>query len=159
MQPTHYRTPQHPSSDSPFIRPKVIYAVLGLLGFSTLGAVLLSPDFNDLSSSFSRVAAIQSAIGTKAKFKVSDIAGKTRAEVEQVLGKPSSSQKVAINRQGCPCEKLTYKYGQVEIVYIKGKSDWITINLPSSKVDLSGPYLVTKAYENPGFVYIQVATN
>lgn len=159
MQPTNYRTPQHASPESPFIRPQVIYAVLGILGCGVLGAVLLSPDFNDLSNSFSRVAAIQNAIGTKAKFKVSDIAGKSQSEVEQVLGKPLTSQKVDINRQGCPCEKLTYKYGQVEVIYIKGKSDWITINLPSSKVDMSGPYMVTKAYENPGFVYIQVSTN
>lgn len=164
MQPTRHRSPRRSAPALPAIRTKTIYAILGLIGCIALGGVLLSPDLNDLTSMNLAEADIDRQIeanqtDAKIKFKVADIAGKTPAEVERVLGKPTQTEKVDVKRATCPCDKSIYKRGQVEIIYIKGKSDWITINLPKRQVDLTGPYLVTKAYDNPAFVYVQVATH
>ncbi|MDC0550137.1 hypothetical protein OAO58_00890 [bacterium] len=49
------------------------------------------------------------------------IAGKSKSEVESVLGKPTKTSK---SKYG---EKCTYKTGETEIVFIKGKADWITV--------------------------------
>lgn len=63
------------------------------------------------------------------------IAGKTPAEVSKVLGKPGRTEKVRPSGTGCnPCDKLFYKNSKYEIVFIKGKSDWITINDLGSSV-------------------------
>jgi hypothetical protein len=59
------------------------------------------------------------------------IVGKTEIEIEKILGKAESSEKVSPSGTPCknsPCEKKFYKKNKFEIVYINGKSDWITIN-------------------------------
>lgn len=60
--------------------------------------------------------------GAEPVIDVSKIAKKTKAEVEKVLGKPSSEEQ---SKYG---PKLTYQKGKVEVVYIQGKADWITIS-------------------------------
>ncbi len=59
------------------------------------------------------------------------IAGKSKAEVTTYLGKPSSCGN---SKYGVKCQ---YVKGQTEIVFIKGKADWITIEdidgIPFSK--------------------------
>jgi len=50
------------------------------------------------------------------------IAGKEPAAVEKVLGKPTEGEKTNYGKT------LVYQKGKVEIVYIKGKADWITVN-------------------------------
>jgi len=49
------------------------------------------------------------------------IAGKSKAEVGSYLGKPTSCGN---SKYG---EKCTYVKGETEIVFIKGKADWITV--------------------------------
>ena len=93
------------------------------------------------------------------KFKVADIAGKSPEEVERVLGKPMFSSSVSPSFAPCPCEQKNYQQGLIEIIYIHGRSDWITVNLPKDKVDTVGPYMATQAFKNPDFVSIKVATN
>ncbi len=65
---------------------------------------------------------------SQTKFPISDIAGKTPQEVAKIIGDPTAKEVVKPSRTPCPCDKLTYKNGQIEIVFIKGRADWITIN-------------------------------
>jgi hypothetical protein len=50
------------------------------------------------------------------------IAGKEPAAVEKLLGKPTEGDKTKYGKT------LVYQNGKVEVVYIKGKADWITVN-------------------------------
>lgn len=57
------------------------------------------------------------------------IAGKSPAEVTKILGKPSSPKNVRPSGTGCnPCPKMTYQKDRIEVIFINGKADWITIN-------------------------------
>lgn len=62
---------------------------------------------------------------------VTKIAGKTEAEVSSYLGQPISCGK---SKYGKKCQ---YEKGETEIVFIKGKADWITVegidHIPFSK--------------------------
>lgn len=66
---------------------------------------------------------------------VTKIAGKSQKEVAAYLGKEMSCGK---SKYGKKCQ---YKKGETEIVFIKGKADWITVeginNVPFSKSALS----------------------
>ena len=53
-----------------------------------------------------------------------NIAGKTKTEVASILGRGTPADKEDQTIYG---EKLYYKEGNFEIVYIDGLSDWITI--------------------------------
>lgn len=53
---------------------------------------------------------------------VTAVAGKSEREVTKVLGKPVACTK---SKYGPKCE---YKDGQLEVVFIKGRADWITVN-------------------------------
>lgn len=53
---------------------------------------------------------------------VTALAGKSEKEVAEVLGKPGTCSKI---KNGPKCE---HKDGQLEVVFIKGRADWITVN-------------------------------
>lgn len=53
---------------------------------------------------------------------VSKIAGKTAVEVTKVLGKPSGQEKTKYG------PKILYKGGKIEVVFIGGKADWLTVS-------------------------------
>lgn len=91
--------------------------------------------------------------------KISDIAGNTPDVVAKVLGSPTSTETVNPSRTPCPCEKRIYKNGEIEIVFMEGKADWITVNLPPSQVDTSGSYSSVQQFDNPTYTYIKVKTN
>lgn len=55
-------------------------------------------------------------------FDITAVAGKYEKEVAKVLGKPSTCSK---SKYGPKCE---YRDGQLEVVFIKGQADWITVN-------------------------------
>lgn len=66
---------------------------------------------------------------------VKTIIGKTEKEIEKILGKAENSEKVSPSNTPCkeiPCEKKFYQKDKFEIVFIDGKSDWITINNTSN---------------------------
>lgn len=73
--------------------------------------------------------------------KISDVAGKYPDEVAKIFGSPTSTETVKPSRTPCPCQKNSYKNGTIEIVFIKGKADWITIkgfgDAPYSEVALT----------------------
>lgn len=77
---------------------------------------------------------------------VTKIAGKTELEVSSQLGKPFSCSK---SKYGNKC---LYKTGQMEIVFINKKADWITVedidSIPFSKNALS---VLGLKVSNPSF--------
>lgn len=54
--------------------------------------------------------------------EIEKIAGKNPIEVANALGKPSSHEKT---KHG---PKMSYKEGKIEVVFIGGKADWITVS-------------------------------
>jgi hypothetical protein len=177
MQPSD---PQPPRSRRPWLAALAsitpLSIALKVLGVIVLGAIAaaisvqqpLGQLFGETSSDSPASPTDATAIATarartiaemKGKFQVAEIAGKSPEEVEKVLGKPIFSSPVSPSLAPCPCEQKNYKYGLVEIIYIRGKSDWITINLPKDKVNTVGPYMATQVFKNPDFVSIKVATN
>ena len=78
-------------------------------------------------------------------------------QIEKAFGKPTKKEVAKPSRTPCPCNKLSYRNGQIEVVFMKGKADWITINLPPSQVDTSGSYKSLKKFDT--YVYVKVATD
>lgn len=63
------------------------------------------------------------------KIELQKIAGHSQKEVEAILGKGTFESSVKDSRANCKnddCPKI--KYGDVEIVYINQKADWINID-------------------------------
>jgi len=59
------------------------------------------------------------------------IVGKDKTAVERVLGKPENREIVKPSNTPCVnkgCDKLIYKSGKYEVVFINEKADWITIS-------------------------------
>jgi len=92
---------------------------------------------------------------------VKTIIGKTESEIEKTLGKAESSEKVSPSSTPCknnPCEKKFYQNNKFEIVYIDGKSDWITINDVSTfncdaeNIVLLGLPSTAPSFDNPSNV-------
>lgn len=67
------------------------------------------------------------------------IAGRTAVDVENQLGSPGSSKKVAIAGNKYP--KHTYREGEVAIIFVNDQATWLTIypsaNLPFRKTSLA----------------------
>ena len=73
---------------------------------------------------------------SQTKVSVPDIAGKKPQEITKILGDPTAKETVNPSGTPCPCDKLTYKNGQIEIVFIKGRADWITIHGIDFPIDI-----------------------
>jgi hypothetical protein len=116
-----------------------------------------APDWKPLGGS--QRAATSSKASLELLIKISDIAGRTPDEVSKILDSPTSKETVNPSRTPCPCEKNIYKDGKIEIVYMNEKADWITVNLPASKVDISGSYLSVQQFDNPTYTYVKAITN
>lgn len=120
-----------------------------------------SQKFNDaigteaFKSSFSKQKGLNIK---KYKVKISLIAGKSKKEVQKVLGKPVSSESVNPSGTPCPCDKLIYLNGLVEIVYMYGEADWITIN-NSQKYVVVGNYSYKSVSKFEDYTYIKVVTD
>jgi hypothetical protein len=88
---------------------------------------------------------------------VKTIIGKSETEIEKVLGTAENSEKVSPSNTPCkdiPCNKKFYQKNKFEIVFIDGKSDWITINntsnfeFDSENIALLGLLPTEPNYEN-----------
>jgi hypothetical protein len=55
------------------------------------------------------------------------LVGRTRAEIDTILGRPEHWEAVDPSRVG-PDLKCTYRSGKVEIVFLAGRADWITVD-------------------------------
>jgi hypothetical protein len=62
---------------------------------------------------------------TTAAISILDVAGKTPLQVAAVLGPPNAQE--TIHSRGKPYTKRLYHDGDIEIVYVRGRADWITI--------------------------------
>lgn len=88
-------------------------------------------------------------------FNIAEIAGKTPAQIAKKFGAPSSSETVKPSRTPCPCPKKSYLNGTMEIVFIKGKADWITLNVTAVCDVKSGGY---KLQRHPDYIYVKAFT-
>ncbi|OUJ68994.1 hypothetical protein [Hymenobacter crusticola] len=64
-------------------------------------------------------------------YDVTQLAGKSPQQVQQLLGKPDQARAEAVRTAPCgrvPCGRHTYQQGRFDIVFIQHKADWITIN-------------------------------
>jgi len=160
---------------------KNLYILMGLASLAMIGVTVLSMTLNkplleviteaaistdsssispDASATIMAEARSRKAAEIKDKFQVAAIAGRSPEEVEKVLGKPMFSGSVSpMGLATCPCQQKNYQYGLVEVIYIGGKADWITVNLPKEKVDTVGAYMATQVFKNPDFVSVKVSTN
>jgi hypothetical protein len=77
------------------------------------------------AASSSALSAAPPTVQPSPAISVPDVAGKTPSEVAAVLGLSSSQE--TIRNQGRPYTKRYYRDGDIEIVYVDGKADWITI--------------------------------
>lgn len=62
---------------------------------------------------------------------IKKIVGKNKEEVAKILGKSDKVELFSESSTPCkdtPCEKAFYQKDKFEIIFINGKSDWITIN-------------------------------
>jgi hypothetical protein len=90
------------------------------------------------------------------------IALKTPATIKTILGSPVETglwKTTVPTRVPCPCQKMTYKNG-IEITYIKGRADWITLpNAQMEQVDFTNvevPIMAMDAYANTPNKYVLV---
>lgn len=65
--------------------------------------------------------------------EIKNIAGHSPKEVATALGEATEMEPIKIDGKKNP--KYSYKAGAVEIVYINGKADWITITLNNGTFD------------------------
>lgn len=89
---------------------------------------------------------------------VDNLAGKSKGEIEKILGQPNYKEKVNPSKTPCPCDKYNYLNDLVEIVFINGKADWITINNMSSYaiVENSSSYQSVNRFDD--YTYVKVKT-
>lgn len=77
------------------------------------------------------------------------IAAHAEVETHPHLGKPTDTKSVKINGKNYP--KCSYKDGAVEIVYINGKADWITITLKNGTFDKTALGIIGLPIADPTF--------
>ena len=89
---------------------------------------------------------------------IDEIAGKTPSEVKLILGEPSKKEISNPSGTPCPCDKYDYLKGLIEIIYMNGTADWITINNSSSfyKSSRENTYLSFQRFSDYGFVKVSV---
>lgn len=56
------------------------------------------------------------------------VAKKSKTEVDAYLGEPIRHETISPSNAPCPCESYLYKDGNIEIVFMSDKADWITVN-------------------------------
>lgn len=97
-----------------------------------LVAIWLTGCGNSRTSSTASSLPAQKTTGTQLQqgvlLDVLSVAGKPQAQVDALLGTPSSSKSVNPSGTNCPCPEITYRDDGIEIIYIDGVANWITIN-------------------------------
>jgi hypothetical protein len=85
------------------------------------------------------------------------IAGKSQAEVENVLGKPTSEDYIDPLKRACPCKRILYKGNLIAITFINNQADWIWISqgVNVSNIDAAN---VKQYHKFNGFIIVKVRT-
>jgi hypothetical protein len=85
------------------------------------------------------------------------LASKSEPEILKILGSPQKSETVNPSKTPCPCPKNYYSDGVIEIVFINGKADWITVNEPLwLSIEDEKAYLSVSRFDD--YAYIKVKT-
>jgi hypothetical protein len=79
------------------------------------------------------------------RLDLSTIIGKSIEEVNEVLGTPIKEEKIKYGQR--------LKYPKIEIVFINGRSDWITLNMRNSKFKVPQMSFVSKSTFDAGTSY------
>lgn len=91
------------------------------------GIVLLASSLSFTSCSTSEQNSTEKKVS--AEFDLANISGKSPAELEAVFGKGSDNGVWKDAKSGCEaCPKINYHSDSVEVIFIDGKSDRITLN-------------------------------
>jgi hypothetical protein len=90
---------------------------------------------------------------------VSQIAKKTPDQIEKMFGKPTFTDNITPSGAPCPCVKKIYLNGDIEIVFINDKADWITINKSPNYIEKGGltQYVSYDSFDD--YTYIKTSTN
>lgn len=93
-----------------------------------------------------------------ALFNVDSIAGKPPEAVAEQLGQPTATEQINPSDTPCPCTKNTYSADGtvIDVIYINGKADWLTVYLQPQQIDAKGSYVLTES--SPTYTFIKVAT-
>lgn len=111
-----------------------------------------------MKNQFIAIAALvfiaNSPVQGNAVIKIPNIAGKTHDQVLKILGKPIKSETAKPSNSPCPCPKNTYNNGAINIIFINGRADWISLrefgNAPYSKdsLELIGLPVIDPTFSN-----------
>lgn len=89
---------------------------------------------------------------------IKSIAGKSITDVEKILGKADKTEAFSESSTPCkniPCKKVYFQKDKYEIIFINGKSDWITINnlseydFEEGNIELFGLTRIEPEFKNP----------
>lgn len=89
--------------------------------------------------------------------RISEVIGKSRKEVKDLLGSEDKTEKVSPSRTPCkptPCDKVFYQNEKYAIVFMNRKADWITVNnlsdipFEQASVDLLGLPVAEPSFSN-----------
>jgi hypothetical protein len=139
----------------------VIYLALFGCEGSTKTPVSSANSTGVKSSSDTSGASAQSSNPKSAMPIVCDIkklAGKSPKQVQKLYGKPDISVPTAVHVGPCKeqtCNRYTYQHEKIEVVFINGKADWITVNevgsfpLSADAIKLLGLPATSPSFENP----------
>ena len=89
---------------------------------------------------------------------IDDLAGKSKKEIEKLIGKPNHKEKVNPSKTPCPCDKYNYLNDLVEIVFINGKADWITVNNSSTYAKIGNSISYQSINKFDDYTYVKVET-
>lgn len=105
---------------------------------------------------FALLALIPSFLNAEVIVDLMSIAGKTKDEVTQVLGEATPADSQNQSKHG---ERLFYRNGSFEIVYVNGVADWITITelkdvpfSPTSLKSLGFPKAYKPTFQNQNVI-------
>jgi hypothetical protein len=97
-------------------------------------------------------------INNSYKVTIEDLAGKSKKVIEKLLGEPNNKDKVSPSGTPCPCDKYNYIYDLIEIVFINGKADWITVNNKPENVIVKKPERYQSINQFSDYTYVKVFT-
>jgi len=89
------------------------------------------------------------------------IAGQSPEAVAAILGEPTDTGTADTFVQhiaACPCPELEYLHGTVQIMYVNGLADWITVQHTGRPVVSDQPEQYVFARSFPNHTYVEVAT-
>ncbi|HXA01273.1 MAG TPA: hypothetical protein VNW99_04750 [Cytophagaceae bacterium] len=92
------------------------------------------------------------------RFDVEKISGKSKEEIAQYLGEPSSQEKVTVKGDISNCDKVSYVDGLVEVIFIKDKADWIKINDDPEMVLIPSKNNYVSVEKFPDYIFVKTFT-